>query len=147
MESGAGSGERGEWSEEEGFGKTEAYGEGRKIISEKITGDIYGDERLKDKSFYWIENPEMIVDIANDKRTLYLIVDVHFDDEKYSKEDYFLINNLPWRLSIHGNGDIDEEVGIVKNYNLLKVNIEILPEMFYNEKNNDWDVVYWQHWI
>ena len=113
----------------------------KKIISEKISGEIYGDDRLKDKSFYWIENPEMIVDVANKERTLYLIVDVHFDDEKYSKEDFLLINNLPWRLSIHGDGDVEEETGIVKNYNLEKVNIEILPEMFYNEKNNDWDVI------
>ena len=113
----------------------------KKIVSEKIGGDIYGDDRLKDKSFYWVENPEMIVDITDEKRTLYLIVDVHFDDEKYSKEDYQLINDLPWRLSIHGSGDVDETNGLVSNYNLEKINIEILPEIFYNEKNNDWDVL------
>lgn len=108
-----------------------------KINKEKISGDIVGIDKLKDKSYYYIENPEMIVDINDDNRTMYVIADINIDESEYSKEELKLFDEIPWRLSINGDGDVDEETKIVKNYVLKKVNIEFLPELMYNEENNN----------
>lgn len=105
-----------------------------KIKEEEISGDIYGDESLKGKSFYKVINPQMIVDENDDNKTLYLIVDIEFDDKKYSKEELLKFNEGHWRLAIEGEGDIKE--GLVENYKLKKVNIEFIPEEVYNELNS-----------
>jgi hypothetical protein len=106
------------------------------INNKVISGRIVGWESLKDKSFYQIINPKMVVDENDDKRTMYIICDVNFDDSKYTKEELQFLNTMPWRLAIEGTGDIDEKTNIVKNYILDKVNIEIFSEELYNEIKN-----------
>ena len=102
-----------------------------KIKEQEISGDIYGEESLKGKSFYKIINPEMIVNENDDNKTLYLIADVEFDDKKYSKEELSKFSDGYWRLAIEGEGDINK--GLVENYELKKVNIEFFSEEMYNE--------------
>lgn len=106
------------------------------INSKVISGRIVGWDTLKDKSFYQIINPQMVVDENDDKRTMYVICDVNFDDSKYTKEELQFLNTMPWRLAIEGTGDIDEKDNIVKNYILDKVNIEIFSKELYNEIKN-----------
>ena len=107
-----------------------------KINAEKVSGDVYNNEILKDKAFYKIINPQMIVNINDDDRTMYVIVDIEFDDKQYTKEELEQFNTLPWRLAITGDGDVDKDTGIIKNYELKKVNIEFISEMIYNELNS-----------
>jgi len=108
-----------------------------KINAEEVSGDIIGYDKLKDKSYYHIENPEMIVDMNDDNNTMYVIADINIDESKYTKEELKLFDEIPWRLAINGDGDVDEETKIVKNYVLKKVNIEFLPELMYNEENDN----------
>ena len=105
-----------------------------KIKENEISGDIYGEDSLKEKSYYRIVNPQMLVNENDDNKTLYLIADVEFDDKKYTKEELNKINEGHWRLAIEGEGDVEE--GLVKNYDLKKVNIEFIPEQVYNELNS-----------
>lgn len=107
-----------------------------KISNEEVSGNIIGLEHFKDKSFYKIINPQMIVDINDDNRTMYVIGDVEFDDKKYTKEELKMLEELPWRLAIEGDGDVDKETNIVKNYELKKIHIEIIPKELYNELNS-----------
>lgn len=107
-----------------------------KINKETISGNIVGLDAFKDKAFYKVINPQMVVDENDDKRTMYVICDVEFDDKKYTAQELKFLDTIPWRLAIEGEGEIDKDTSIVQNYNLTKINIEIFSEEMYNELNS-----------
>ena len=107
-----------------------------KIIHEDIGGIIQENPEMLNpnniKPIFKIINPQCIVDESGEEPELLLICDVDIDEELLTEKELELINTKPWRLSVMGKADIDYENKIVKDFDLVYVNIEIVDESYYN---------------
>lgn len=107
-----------------------------KIIHENIGGIIQEKPEILNPDdinpVFKIINPQCIVDENSENTELLLICDVDVDENLLSPKELELINTKPWRLSVMGKADIDFENKIVKEFDLVYVNIEIIDESYYN---------------
>lgn len=107
-----------------------------KIIHEDIGGIIQEKPEILNpediKPVFKIFNPQCIVDESEEESELLLICDVDINEKLLTEKELELINTKPWRLSIMGKANIDVENKIVKEFDLVYVNIEIVDETYYN---------------
>ena len=91
----------------------------------------YGELEYKVPKEFYITNPKVIVDETSEDKPLVMVVDVVIEDN-VTEDVKDIINNKPWRLSMVGEGILDEETMLVSEYKLLHCNIENAENLVYN---------------
>lgn len=101
------------------------------IHNEYIGGDIYISPNIPNPETitpkFRILNPTIVVDSTVLEPELVILCDVELDEEKISPSILQLLQQKPWRLSIVGKGEVENN--IVKTYELKYVNIEIIENL------------------
>lgn len=109
------------------YPKEFALGIIKTIKNEYITGDILlnpTDEPIYTENKFRIINPYVTVDNSVSEYELIILCDVEIDENKLTSEELNAIKTKPWRLSVVGIGDADDNMII--DYELKYVNIEII---------------------
>lgn len=108
------------------------------IIHQDIGGVIQTSTNWVDptdkKPIFKLINPQCAVDTIEEIPQLLLVCDVDIDETKLTPEELNDINTKPWRLSMIGQGDVDEETHMVTKFEIKYTNIEIIDENMYNEE-------------
>ena len=109
-----------------------------RILHENIGGVIqtsteWVDPRIKEPVFKLV-NPQCVVDDTEEVPQLLLVCDVDVDETKVSPKELNDILTKPWRLSMIGKGNVDEETRTVKEFEIKFTNIEFIDEKMYNEE-------------
>lgn len=111
-----------------------------KIIHNDVRGIISNGQASFSESYYKNEqnlkckvfNPQCLVDENYGNPYLLLTCDVDIDESKLTEDELKMLNTKQWRLSTLGKGESDPETRIVKYFDLMYVNIEIVDESYYN---------------
>lgn len=101
------------------------------ILDNHIGGEIYyypntpNPETITPK--FHIVNPILAVDSTVNEPELVILCDIELDEEKISPDIIEVLQQKPWRLSVVGMGE--HENNIIKTYELKYVNIEIIEDL------------------
>lgn len=101
------------------------------IQDNNIGGVIYSQPNIPDPEtivpMFRVTNPVLIVDSSVVEPELVILCDIELDETKITMDVLHDLETKPWRLSVVGIGETEENV--IKTYELKYVNIEIVEDI------------------